>query len=98
MTVVTAAELQSNAGAVIDQAIIDPVQVTRNNRSVVVLMSTKEYERLKAFEDAYWGEMANIAVNMESVSKEDTYKLLDMISVILQTKDAANHACYGLRE
>jgi len=76
MTAVTATELQSKTGAIIDQAIINPVQVTRNNRSVVVLISTKEYERLQAVEDTYWGEMANMAVDMESVSKEDIDKLL----------------------
>jgi prevent-host-death family protein len=70
MTAVTATELQSKTGAIIDQAIINPVQVTRNNRPVVVLISAKEYERLQAVEDTYWGEMANMAVNMESVSKE----------------------------
>ena len=57
MIAVTATELQSKTGAVIDQAIINPVQITRNNRSVVVLISTKEYERLKAVENAYWGSI-----------------------------------------
>ena len=42
------------------------------------LMSTKEYERLKDLEDAYWGEMADLAVNMESVSKEDIEYLFDI--------------------
>ena len=76
MTAVTATELQTKTGAIIDQAITSPVQVTRNKRSVVVLISTKEYQRLKAMEDTYWGEMANMAVNMESASKEEIDKLL----------------------
>jgi prevent-host-death family protein len=76
MTAVTATELQSKTGAIIDQAIINPVQVTRNNRPVVVLISAKEYERLQAVEDTYWGEMANMAVDMESVSKEEIDMLL----------------------
>lgn len=79
ITAVTATELQSKTGAIIDQALMDPIQITRNNRSVVVLMSTKEYERLKSLEDAYWGEMANMAVNMESVSKEDIDRLLKRV-------------------
>ena len=76
MTAVTATELQSKIGDVIDQAIISPVQITRKNRSIAVLMSTKEYQRLKAMEDTYWGEMANMAVNIESVSTEEIDKLL----------------------
>ena len=80
MTAITATELQNSTGAIIDQALMNPVQITRDNRSVVVLMSAKEYERLKALEDAYWGEMANVAVNMESVSKEDIDKLLSRLN------------------
>jgi len=80
MTAITATELQNKTGAVIDQALVNPVQITRNNRSVVVLMSTKEYERLKDLEDAYWGEMANMAVNMESASKENIEKLLERLN------------------
>ena len=76
MTAITATELQSRTGAVIDQALLSPVQITRNDRSEVVLISAREYERLKAVEDAYWGEMANMAVNAESVSEEDINKLL----------------------
>ena len=71
MTAVTATELQSKTASIIEQALVNPVQVTRNNRSVVVLISNKEYERLKTLEDAYWGDMANMAVNMESAGKED---------------------------
>ena len=75
MTAVTSTELQSKTGSIIDQALMNSVQIKRNNRSVVVLMSIKEYERLKALEDTYWGEMVNMAVNMESAGKEDMDKL-----------------------
>ena len=80
MNAITATELQNRTGAIIDQALTNPVQITRNNRSVVVLMSTMEYERLKALEDVYWGEMANMAVNMESVSREDIVELLKRLN------------------
>jgi len=61
MTAAMATELrQSKTGAIIDNAIMNTVQVTRNNRSVVVLISTKEYESLQAVENAYWDEMANM--------------------------------------
>ena len=79
MTEVTATELQSKTGAVIDQALLNPVQITRNKRSVVVLVSTKEYERLTALEDAYWGEMAKLAVHMESVSDNDIKALFERL-------------------
>ena len=53
MTIVTSTELQSKIGSIIDQALINPVQVTRKNRPIVVLLSTREYERLKALEDTH---------------------------------------------
>ena len=53
MTIVTSTELQSKIGSILDQALISPVQVTRKNRSIVVLLSTREYERLKALENAH---------------------------------------------
>jgi prevent-host-death family protein len=79
MTAITATELQNRTGAILDQALMNPVQITRNNRSVAVLMSAQEYERLKDMEDVYWGEMANMAVNTESVSKEDIAVLLERL-------------------
>ena len=53
MIAVTATELQSKTASIIEQALVSPIQVTRNNRSVIVLISNKEYERLKTLEDAY---------------------------------------------
>ncbi|MDR0311086.1 MAG: type II toxin-antitoxin system Phd/YefM family antitoxin [Acidobacteriota bacterium] len=50
MTAVTATELQNRTGAIIDQALINPVQITRNNRFVAVLMPVEEYEHLKELE------------------------------------------------
>jgi PHD/YefM family antitoxin component YafN of YafNO toxin-antitoxin module len=79
MTEVTATELQSRTGAIIDQALLNPVQITRNKRSMVVLVSAKEYERLIALEDAYWGEMAKLAVNMDSVSDENIKALFERL-------------------
>lgn len=79
MIAVTATELQSRTGAIIDQALTDPVRVTRNRRSVAVLISAREYERLTALEDSCWGQMADIAVKTESVSPEDIKKLLEKL-------------------
>ena len=75
MNAITATDLQNRTASIIDQALVNPVQITRDSRSVIVLISNKEYERLKTLEDAYWGEMANVAVNMESAGKEDIDKL-----------------------
>lgn len=45
---VTSAELQKNFGAYQDQALVEPVTVSRYGRDSVVLISAAEYERLKS--------------------------------------------------
>lgn len=47
MIKVTAAEFQRNIGRYQDEALRQPVAVTRNGRERTVLISTEEYHRLK---------------------------------------------------
>ena len=79
MIEISATELQSRTGSVIEQAMQSPVCITRNKRPVVTLLSTKEYERLLELEDAYWGEMATRSMASESVSAEEVKTLLDKL-------------------
>jgi prevent-host-death family protein len=79
MVEVTATELQGNTGKIIDRALLEPVQVTRNRRSVAILLSAKEYARLEAIEDAYWGEAAKLAAKSGSASQEEISLLLERL-------------------
>jgi len=79
MTQVTATELQTKTGFVIDQALREPVQITRNKRAVAVMLSQNEYARFQALEDAYWGEAAKMAALSGSVEKEEVQKLLERL-------------------
>lgn len=47
MIQVSAAEFQRNFGRYQDEALREPVMVTRNGRQRTVLISTEEYHRLK---------------------------------------------------
>jgi prevent-host-death family protein len=47
MTVVTSAEAQKNFGRYREQALDEPVVVTQYGKPSVVIISAKEYERLK---------------------------------------------------
>lgn len=76
MIEVSASELQGKTGSVIEQAMRAPVRITRNHRPVAALLSNEEYERLLEIEDAYWGEMARVAMSTESVSEEAVNALL----------------------
>jgi prevent-host-death family protein len=46
MLTVTAAEFQRHFGRYQDEALIQPVTITRNGRARLVMISAEEYERL----------------------------------------------------
>jgi prevent-host-death family protein len=76
MNAVTSTELQHRTSSIIDRALAEPVQITRNSRSVVVLLSVNEFERMKKIEDAYWGELASIALKSDSATNVEISDLL----------------------
>jgi prevent-host-death family protein len=80
MIQVTATELQSKTGQIIEQALLSPVRVTRNKRDIAVLLSSKEYERLETLEDAYWGTAAKLASKSGSAAQEEINQLLARLS------------------
>ncbi len=47
MALVSASEVQKNFGAFHDQALTEPVRVTRYGRETVVILSAKEFHALK---------------------------------------------------
>jgi PHD/YefM family antitoxin component YafN of YafNO toxin-antitoxin module len=47
MATVPASEVQKNFGAFHDQALIEPVRVTRYGRETVVILSAREFHALK---------------------------------------------------
>lgn len=44
---VSSAEFQKKIGSLTDQALTEPVTITRNGRDQLVLLSAEEYDRLK---------------------------------------------------
>ena len=54
MKLFTAKDAKTNFGQLLDTAIREPVSITRNGRQVAVILSAQDYERLAAFEDAWW--------------------------------------------
>ena len=79
MVEVSATELQGKTGTVIEQAMRAPVRITRNRRPVAALLSNEEYERLLEIEDAYWGEMARMAMAAPSASDDEVNALLEKL-------------------
>ncbi len=58
---VTATELKNRLGQYLDVAETNPVFVKKSGRKKSVLISNAMYEKLLAYEDAYWASKAKIA-------------------------------------
>jgi prevent-host-death family protein len=61
MHTATSTDVKNHFGEYLEQAREEPVLVSRTGRPVAVLMSWKDYERLSALEDSYWGLKAQQA-------------------------------------
>jgi len=58
MNTIDATEAKNRFGTLLQDALVEPVGIRKNGRITSVLLSVREYERLTALEDAYWGERA----------------------------------------
>jgi antitoxin Phd len=74
---VTATELKSRLGQYLDIAETDPVIVKKSGRVKSVLISNATYEKLLAYEDAYWASKAKIAESEGYLGNEGSEALLD---------------------
>jgi antitoxin Phd len=73
---IAATEAKNRFGAVIDQALAEPIMIEKSGRASVVVMSASEYERLMALEDAYWASRAAKAEAGGWASAADVKSLL----------------------
>ena len=55
---VTATEAKNHFGECLDGVSEAPLNITKTRRPFAVVMSHKEFLRLQAIEDAYWGKRA----------------------------------------
>jgi prevent-host-death family protein len=72
----TATEIKNHFGQYLDESILEPVFIEKTGRPVAVMLSTKEYERLTALEDAYWAQKANKAEKAGYIGKKESAELL----------------------
>ncbi len=54
MEIMTAKDAKNGFGRLLDAARRQPVTIQKNGRPVAVMLSSEEYERLEALENAYW--------------------------------------------
>jgi prevent-host-death family protein len=58
MKTANATDIKNRFGEYLDTARLEPLAVNRNGRTVAVLISAEEYERLSALDDAWWAMQA----------------------------------------
>ena len=73
---ITATELKNRLGRYLDVAETSPVFVQKSGRKKSVLISNAMYEKLLAYEDAYWASKAKAAEDEGYLGVEASEKLL----------------------
>lgn len=76
MITTNSTDVKNNFGRYLDASYREPVEVTKSGRRVAVLLSSEEYDRLVALEDAYWGERALAARAGGFIGPEESMKIL----------------------
>jgi len=74
---VNATEMKQRLGQYIDYALAGPVMVEKSGRPLVVLLSVDEYERLCAFEDAFWARKSKEAEASGWASEAEVAALIE---------------------
>ena len=74
---VNATEMKQRLGQYLDYALAGPVMVEKSGRPMVVLLSVDEYERLCAFEDAFWVRKAQDGEKSGWASEEEVAALIE---------------------
>ena len=81
----SAVDAKNRFGELLDAARHEPVVIKKHGRSVAVMLSTEEYERLELSDDAWWGQKAMKAMkNAKFLGHE---KSMDYINSVLHAKD-----------
>ena len=73
---VAATEIKQRLGQYLESALTQPILIEKSGRPAVVMLSIAEYERLRALEDAWWGERARQALESGFAGPEETLRRL----------------------
>ena len=75
MKTVSASEIKVHLGKYLAEVNSEPITIMRMDRPAAVLISTDEYERLEALDDAYWAEKASEAESAGYATARETAAL-----------------------
>ena len=71
-----ATEVKNRFGRFLESAIVEPLIIRKTGRPVVVMLSLREYERLCALEDEYWGKTADQAAKEGFIGPEESMNFI----------------------
>ena len=78
-TTIPATKAKTEFGKLIDMARTEPVSITRNGRSVAVMISPDEYEKLSLIDDTYWGMQAQQAEAKGFVGEKESAEFMSAV-------------------
>lgn len=67
-----ATEAKNRFGHLLEMAMSEPVAIEKKGRTVAVILSFAEYQRLTEIDDSCWGERAMRALNNGFLSEKDS--------------------------
>lgn len=79
MKVVSATEAKTNFGRYISAALSEPITISKTGHETIVMISKKEYDRLEACEDAYWGVRALLAEKSGYLGEEEGKEIIEKL-------------------
>jgi len=83
MKTVGATEIKNRLGRYLQMAMSEPIYVEKTNRTVAVLLSIEEYERLTKLENAYWAEKAKAAEAEGYLSESEVKEFIEASSRVV---------------
>lgn len=77
MKTIQATDVTNRFDEIMDTALIEPIVIEKSGSKSVVLISSTEYERLTALDNAYWAGRANVAEESGFVSADELNRLIE---------------------
>ena len=74
---ISATEAKVQFGKLLDTARRESVSIDKQGRSVAVILSKEEFERLSEIEDSFWALRAEAAKTEGFLSEEESERFLD---------------------
>ena len=80
MKTMTSTEARQCFSSVINTAKNEPVTISKKNKDIAVVISSRRYQELKKLEDILYGKVAKIAIEEGLVPVKEVDDLLDSIN------------------